>query len=423
MVVGIEPGKGGMWRCNNLSDTNNNPVFNDVSHGIEELVCNQVLDLPGSKTLIATWDRPGFISADSTVSPAASPFTGVFSDMNAAATSGGDPSFVVATVTDHGYFRYNTSAYSTNGGDNWTDMVSTPRNGDPTPADLKVGEIEDSATDTNLFIWYPRSTNAKVYVSMNRGTSWQERLTNQFTGPGAYFFESRRALVADRVIQRFGMYSWENATVWTSSDALNWTERTGTGLPSYAWWASHQATPGNANDWWFATGFGGGQQGLFRSTNGGLTYSVNPGWQDTWAFGFGKAAPGASYPTMFAYGRRSDQWGLYRSTNTGATWDRCAGYPLGLFDKVTSITGDMDTFGRVHIGYAGNTAVEGYLRSTPAADADANGDGVVDADDLAMVRDQFGRTSSAIIPATADIDGNDRIDAVDLGLISRALVP
>ncbi len=380
----------GMWRCDNLSDANNSPVFHDISGGIEEMVCNQVLDLPGSKTLVATWDRPGFISTDSAVSPAASPFSGVFSDMNAAASCGGDPSFVVATLTDHGYLRFNSSAFSGNGGDTWTDFASTPRTGDPTPVDLKFGEIVVSATDINRLVWYPRNTDPKIFTSTDRGATWSERLHNGFSGPGVFYLESHRALLADRVIQRFGLYSWDNGSVLTSTDGFTWALNTSTGLPTYAWWAIHQATPGHANDWWFATGYGGGQQGLWRSTNGGQTYMANPGWQDTWAFGFGKAAADSAYPTIYAYGRRADQWGLYRSTDSGATWDRCTDYPLGLFDKVTSITGDMDTFGRVHIGYSGNTAVEGHLSVAPTNVAP-------------MV--SAGADTSLVLPATALLSG------------------
>lgn len=235
----------GMWRCDNLSDANNSPVFHDISSGIEEMVCNQVFDLPGSKTLVATWDRPGFISTDSAVSPAASPFSGVFSDMNAAASGGGDPSFVVATLPDHGFLRYNISAFSSNGGDTWTDFASTARTGDPTPSDLKFGEIVVSATATNRLLWYRRNTDPKIYTSTDRGATWSELLHNGFSGPGGFYFESRRALLADRVIQRFGLYSWENGTVLTSTDGLTWAANTSTGLPTYGWWAIHQATPGH----------------------------------------------------------------------------------------------------------------------------------------------------------------------------------
>ncbi len=54
---------------------------------------------------------------------------------------------------------------------------------------------------------------------------------------------------------------------------------------------------------------------------------------------------------------------------------------------------------------------------------DVNGDGVVDATDLALVRGQFGRSGSAITTAGADLDDNGRGDAADLAAVTRALTP
>lgn len=363
----------GMWRCDNFSDSNNTPDFVDVSHGIEEMVCNQVLDLPGTKTLIATWDRPGFISTASTTYAGNSPFWGGFSDMSSAATSGGNPSFVVATASDHNYFRYAPSATSSDGGTTWTQMASTPAAGDPTPGDLKFGEVTVSATNTNLLVWYPRNTDTKLYVSTNRGASWTTATAPGLTGFVPFFAASTRVLISDRVNQRFGFYNWDSGNVSISTTGTTWSATTGTGLPTYCYRPIHVATPGNANDWWFATGYDyradSSVRGLYRSTNGGLTYSKNPGWDDTWCVGFGKAAAGTTYPTIFAFGKRGEQSGLFRSTDGGATWDRCVEHPLGIFDLVTSITGDMDTFGRVHVGFNGNTAAEGRLKSAPTNQA------------------------------------------------------
>ncbi len=51
---------------------------------------------------------------------------------------------------------------------------------------------------------------------------------------------------------------------------------------------------------------------------------------------------------------------------------------------------------------------------------DANRDGVVDTADLGIVRDQFGRSAgNPGYDIRADLDGSNRIDAIDLGLVTR----
>ena len=53
---------------------------------------------------------------------------------------------------------------------------------------------------------------------------------------------------------------------------------------------------------------------------------------------------------------------------------------------------------------------------------DANRDGVVDATDLGIVTDQFGRNAgSAGYDSRGDLDGSDRVDAIDLGIVTRNL--
>jgi len=64
-----------------------------------------------------------------------------------------------------------------------------------------------------------------------------------------------------------------------------------------------------------------------------------------------------------------------------------------------------------------------YLPSTTAIPGDLNGDGVVDANDLAILRGQFGRSGSAITVATSDVNADGRVDAIDLAIVTRAIAP
>jgi hypothetical protein len=73
------------------------------------------------------------------------------------------------------------------------------------------------------------------------------------------------------------------------------------------------------------------------------------------------------------------------------------------------------------------TVTSGSQRTTigvlvlPALAGDLTGDGVVDAADLAPLRSQFGRTGSAITLPGADVNGDLRVDALDLGILTRAM--
>ncbi len=71
----------------------------------------------------------------------------------------------------------------------------------------------------------------------------------------------------------------------------------------------------------------------------------------------------------------------------------------------------------------GKQALYGYLYAIRSVLGDADGDGDVSTADLTLVRSQFGRSGSAIAPASADLDRNGRVDAIDLGLVTRMLTP
>ncbi len=62
-----------------------------------------------------------------------------------------------------------------------------------------------------------------------------------------------------------------------------------------------------------------------------------------------------------------------------------------------------------------------HTRTLNVQVADANRDGVVDAQDKALIGTNFGRSGSTITPAGADANGDGRVDAVDLGIINRGL--
>ena len=119
-----------------------------------------------------------------------------------------------------------------------------------------------------------------------------------------------------------------------------------------------RAEPGVGNNLWFAGGFAqyNNQPGgaLQHSINGGQSFTGITTVEACWQVGFGAPYPGYSNPTVYIYGRISGQYGVYASTDEGASWQFLGDYPLGIFDRVHCINGDMSIFGRVYVGFGGN---------------------------------------------------------------------
>lgn len=124
------------------------------------------------------------------------------------------------------------------------------------------------------------------------------------------------------------------------------------------------AIPGREGHLWLAGKNGSSNNGLWRSVDGGVSFTrVNPELlTDVTAVGFGKARSGSDYETLFIYATIDNVWGIYMSTNQGESWERIND-DLHQFANVkrSFITGDMRVFGRVYIGVDGRGVIMGNL--------------------------------------------------------------
>ena len=397
----------GIWRSTDATDTNNSPAFDNISLGIEELVASDVLATPGGKVTFLVWDRVGFNRTHATLDTPPSAQIGLSQTFNmgiSLATSGLNPNFVAAAVTDirmptinGGYDGFGVmSGSSTDGGSSWNLFGSVnPTTEGNTPQTLMFGEIVVSATDTNNLVWLPRLPNwyirngavvpdgdgtandQFIYSSTNGGASWQAASIGDYQDFRREYMVVKRSLVADTVTggkfyayDRLGRFfaSTNNGATWTVANA-------GGSLPSYCYANVLRAAPARAGHLWFVSGwdFRGGvnSEGVYRSTNGGQAWTKLTGFSTTWHIGFGRALQTGGYPAIYVYGKYNGAWGLYRSTDEAATWDLLSAYPLGLLDHVTALNGDPDIFGRVYLGYAGNSFAYGTpLGTTPPSTTD-----------------------------------------------------
>ncbi|GCE28065.1 hypothetical protein KDA_35490 [Dictyobacter alpinus] len=347
----------GVWRADGLSGSS--LTFDFVSNGIEEMVANDIIAPPGGQPVNANWDRQGFYHANPDQYPQKELTNDKFSSGWNLDYSGKNPQFLVATISDHRFLNPDYSGYSTDGGKTWT-----PFSAQSTANDRFAGDIAVSATDTNNIVWLP-TYGRNPYVSTDRGASWHEVTSfNGVTGLHVqYYLNQLKLLASDKVDGTFYLYSSSGAFYRSSNSGQNWEKTASAPAGGSDGWVFSQihAVPDHAGSVWSSTA----QGGLAYTEDKGDTWTKVSAVQESHSFGFGAALPGSSYPTVYANAKINDKWGIWRSSDKGATWDLVSTAPLGLYDNVTVVNGDMNIAGRVYVGFGGNGFVYGDTSSGP----------------------------------------------------------
>jgi xyloglucan-specific exo-beta-1,4-glucanase len=196
-----------------------------------------------------------------------------------------------------------------------------------------------------------------MYYSTNNGSNWKA-----VTG---ITFNTRP--VADQEIDnRFYAYNNNDGYLYYSTNGTSFSRGAYTGASGGS---QHIRTvPGFTGHVWVAL-YGGG---LAYTTNGASASTsfikINAVTACS-AVGIGKAATGASYPAVYIWGTIGGVEGLYRSTNQGVSWTRINddAHEWGGPGNGQFVVGDMNTYGRVYISTAGRGIV--YVESGSVAGA------------------------------------------------------
>lgn len=369
----------------------NNLTWIDHSAPMEELVANRVNGNCGSAgPFVSVWDR-GIFKTDSTSNAYPTAHGTVTpNSLSNQIVMGWDldcsntvANFVVCLCD---WFGVEQSGYSTNGGSTWTVFSSSPNTNGYTGGNIAAG-------DDQTILWGVSGSLGKLFYTTNRGGAWTEVTTSLCTGFadaafGFAYYLNRYILAADKSLTNT-FYVYNNNTPGWYKLAFSGGTPTCTKVHAGAldslgfdgvsdgFNSKTRTVPGQSGNLFYTSGFQSPiatSQPLWRSTDGGANWSQVSGVFSVQDIGFGKAKPGGSgYPAIFIYGFANGATvpGVYRSDDNTSTWvgplipcpanitqfGSCVGNSL---DLVSTIDGDVNTYGKFYVGYKGT----GYAYAT-----------------------------------------------------------
>ncbi|MGO9231405.1 MAG: WD40/YVTN/BNR-like repeat-containing protein [Bryobacteraceae bacterium] len=323
-----------------------------MSRGIEETVALDLYSPPeGAHLLTAIGDYGGFVHADlDKPAPEGSYNSPRFGNTTGLAGAANSPEMIVRVGRAAGNRGGGNIGYSMDGGRTWQPTPSVPPN-------ASMGSIAVSS-DGATWVWTPEGS--AVYCTNDFGGRW-----TQSEG-----IPANTRVLADPVNPRkfYGLALFDGKLFVSMDGAATFTAQPlplPDGLPTRGGDRGDgrggqdriYAMPGREGDLWLAA-----FNGLYHSTDGGLTFARLGHVERIHAFGFGKAAPGDTGSTLYLIGVVDGVRGIFRSTNAARSWVRINDdrHQWGL---LLQITGDPKQFGRVYVGTHGR----GIIYGDPAA--------------------------------------------------------
>ncbi|WP_051797804.1 cellulose-binding domain-containing protein [Catenuloplanes japonicus] len=319
--------------------------------GLEETAVLDLVSPPtGAPLVSALGDIGGFhhanldtVPADMHLSPTLGSNTGIdFAELN--------PSVMVrvGNVNKTDYPNVNRIGVSTDGGKTWYQGQE--------PAGVTNGGKVAISADAGSVVWAPDGTN--VFYSTTRGSSW-----SQSTG-----IPAGAKIEADRV-NPATFYGWSGGVFYVSTNGGATFTASSATVPTSGR-VNFKAVAGSEGDVWIT-----GDQGLFRSTNSGASFTKVATVTSAINVGFGKAAPGGSYQAVYLVGTVDGVTGVFRSDNAGGAWVRINDDAHQYGNMGDALTGDPRIFGRVYLGTNGRGILyaDRNSTSTPTATATPTG--------------------------------------------------
>lgn len=328
-----------IWGTTNMTNLDNNgsTVWTPFVKGFEQ---SAVLDLAsppaGAELISGIGDVGGFIHKNVSQSPA----TGMLNPQYTSGTSVDFAELSPNRIVRVGRGCSNTLAtcgsISSDTGSTWTTFASAP-------GGTKENGFVSVSAHGNTIVWSPEATAA--YRSTNNGASW-----TACTGlPGTGI-----SVIADRV-NSSKFYAVVNGTLYASTNGAETFSTKATGLSG----TRLRAVPGKEGHLWLSGG-----TGLYRSTDGGQSFSKIASTGSVNHHGFGKAAPGKTYPAIFINGDVDGITGIFRSDDEGSSWVR-TNDDLHQWGGGSVVVGDPKVYGRFYLATNGRGIIVGDRTETP----------------------------------------------------------
>ncbi|MFI8893996.1 WD40/YVTN/BNR-like repeat-containing protein [Streptomyces paradoxus] len=300
--------------------------------GVEEASIRQLVSPPtGAAHLLSGSGDIGVMYHERlTASPsrgmASNPVFGTSTGLSLATAK---PSYVVRS----GWGDNGNGAFSNDGGKTWAPFTTQPDVAKSAP-----GPIATNA-DGSVLLWSFGTANPG-YRSADNGAGWAEVAS----------FPKGATPVADPVDPaRFYAFDTTTGTLHASTDGGRTFTARATGLNAGDSEFQLAVTPGRSGHLWLSLKW----NGLYRSTDGGATFSKVSSCRASYTLGFGKAAEGAPYPAVYLVGSTETITGVYRSDDEAGTWTRINDDRHQWGWTGAAVTGDPRIHGRVYIATNG----------------------------------------------------------------------
>ena len=341
-----------VWKTLNIWDSADKTQWYGMTKGLEN-TCTLALSTPksGAHLISGGADYSALRHSDLGTAPKDS-LLSLMGNVNSIDYCESDPNYVAVTGSKT-WNSYGVFAVSEDNGKTFN-VVSKPDGS-------RNGRVAYSATDPDVMVWVPQG-GAPIRTT-DRGNSWSTTSGAPSTAI-TEFWLTKQPLASDRVNGK-KFYLCSNKGTGTASEfyrsedsGATWELVNSTDLAPCASWDNTivKAAPGIENEVWVSEH----ADGLYRSSDGGNTFTKLDNVQTARLFAFGKNPPGKSYPTVFVLGtvnNISDK--VFRSDDMGKTWIRINDAQTLIGNVPNSMEGDRQEFGQVYIGTNGSGVVVG----------------------------------------------------------------
>jgi hypothetical protein len=187
----------------------------------------------------------------------------------------------------------------------------------------------------------------QIYYTKDRGATWAT--SKGFTSLPDHCIHN---LAADKVEPNtFYLYTRGTAGgFFKSTDGGATFTRMSISLPNSIWEPQVVTLPGKQGH----IVFGGNGSGLSYSTEGGANFKGIAGVSKVVVLATGKEKPGSLWPSVYFWGDYAGQTGLFRSTDGLVTWEKVTTeIPLDIHSRPVCMDADKDKYGVVYLGLNG----------------------------------------------------------------------